>query len=67
MVMVIGITTIYPHGLNKSSKFCVGSQVQHKTLEEGQRMHRLKYCRYNNEDEDNSPNIISDKNSDRRN
>ena len=55
------IRTIYPHGLGKkhfSLKFCVGSQVQHETLEEGQRMHRLKCCEYNNEDENNSPKIV---------
>ena len=44
------------------TKFCVGLQVQHETTEEGRRMHRSEHCKYNNKDEDNSPNIPSDKN-----
>ena len=50
--MVNRIRTIYPCGLNEgfSSRFCVGSWVGHETPE----------C--NNEDEDNSPNILSNKN-----
>ena len=49
-----------PPGLNKkfSSKFHVGSSVQHGTPEEGQRTHWLKCCEYSNEDEDNSPSFI---------
>ena len=45
--MVSGIRTIYPCGLNKgfSSKFCVSA----------------KSWEYNNEVEDNSPNILGDK------
>ena len=63
--MVNGIRTIYPHGLNKelSWKFCVGSQVCHETPEEGQRIYQPKCCEYNNKDEDNSPNVLSDKNN----
>ena len=33
----------------------------HETLEEGQRMHQPKLCEYN-KDEDNSPNVLNDKN-----
>ena len=40
--------------------FCVGSQVQHETFEEGQRMHLC--FKNNNKDEDNSPNALSNKN-----
>ena len=43
-------------------KFCAGSQVQHETLEEGQRTHQPKPCEHNNEDENNSLNILCDKN-----
>ena len=62
--MVNGIRKIYPHRSNKGfgSKFYVGFQVQNETLEEGPRTHQLKYCRYNNKDEDNSRNILNDKN-----
>ena len=44
-----------PRGFNKrrSSKFCVGSQVQ-QTSEEGQRTYWPKCCGNNNKDEDNS-------------
>ena len=56
--------TIYPNGLNNgfSSKFCVSSQVWHDIPKEGWRTHWQKPYEYNNEDEDNSPNILSDKN-----
>ena len=62
--MVNGIRTIYPRGLSKGFglKFCVGSRVRHETPEEGRRMHRLKRCEYNEKDEDDSPNRLSDKN-----
>ena len=62
--MINGLRTINLKGLDKgySSKFCVGSQIQHNTPEEGQRMHWLKHCEYNNEDEPNIPNTLSDKN-----
>ena len=61
--VVNGIRTMYSSGLIKgfSSKFCMGSYVQNETPEEGWRMHQLKRCVYNNEDEDNSLNILSDK------
>ena len=44
-VMVNRIRTIYPPGLDKgfSSRFCVGSQVQYETPEEGQRIYQLKH------------------------
>ena len=59
-----GIRIIYLGGLNKrfGSKFCLGSQVRYETPEEGRRRYRPKCCEYNSEDEDNSPNILSDKN-----
>ena len=62
--MVNGIRTIYSRGLNEgfSSKFSIGSHVQYEMPEEGQRIYWLKHCKYNNEDEDYSPNILSDKN-----
>ena len=62
--MVNGIKIIYPHGLNKwfSSKFCVSSGLQHETPEEGWRMHWPKRWEYNNKKEDDSFNILSDKN-----
>ena len=55
--------TIYLIGLNKGfdSKFCVGSQVQQETTEEGWNTHQLKRCEYNDEDEDNSPITLGDK------
>ena len=60
--MVNRIRTGDPCGFNKghSSKFCVGSTVR-QTPEEGQRTYRLK-CGNNNEDEDNSPKTLNDKN-----
>ena len=62
--MVNGIRTICSRRLNKgfSLKFRVGSRIQQEILEEGRRMHRSKYCEYNNKDEDNSSNILNDKN-----
>ena len=59
--MVNGIKTIYFFGLNEgfSLRFSVGSQLSHNTPEEGQRVYWLKHCEYYNED--NSPNILSDK------
>ena len=38
----------------------MGSQMWHETSEEGQRMHWQKCCEYINEDENNSPNTLSD-------
>ena len=40
---------------------CEGSQVWQQTPEEGWRMHQWKH-EYNNKDEDNSPNMLNDKN-----
>ena len=62
MVIVNGMRTIYPCGLNIgfNSKSCSDSQVQHETPEEGKKMHQLN-CEYNTEDEYNSLNILSDK------
>ena len=62
--MVNGIRTIYPSELNEGfgSKFHVGSRVRHETPDEGRRMHWLKRCKYNDKDEDNSPNTLDDKN-----
>ena len=47
--MVNRIKTTYPRGLNKAlgSKFCMGSRVRHEILDN---------------DEDNSPNTLIDKN-----
>ena len=58
--MADGIRTGDPCGFNKgcSSKFRVGSRVR-QTLEEGQRTYRLKLCRNNNKDEDNSPKTLN--------
>ena len=36
-------------------------QFDKKISEEGQTTHRLKRCEYNNEDNDNIPNTVSDK------
>ena len=41
----------------------MGSLVLHEIPEEGRRTYRLKRCAYNNEDKDNSPNILRDKNA----
>ena len=61
--MVNGIKTIYTYEVNKrfNSKICVGSQVRCNTPEEGRRTSWLKSCMYNEENE-NSLNILSDKN-----
>ena len=62
--MVNGIRKIYLYGLREgfSSKFCVGSWFRHDTPEESQRVYRPKLSEYNNEDENNTPNILSNKN-----
>ena len=59
--MVNRIGTIYPGGLNKGfgSRFCVGSRVGHEIPEEGRGTYRPK--RYEHNDKDNSPNILTDK------
>ena len=56
--MINGIRIIYPSGLNKgfSSKFWVGSRVRHETPAKAE-----GHVGRKNEDEDNSPNILSDK------
>ena len=61
--MVNEIRSIKLRELNKrfSSVFCVGSLFQHETPKEGWRTYRLKRCDNSNEDEDNSPNNLSDK------
>ena len=56
--MVNRIRTIYSRGLNEG--FSLNSKVQYETPEEGWRMYQLK-CVYNNKDEDNILNILSDK------
>ena len=63
-IIVKRTKTIYHRKLNKefSSKFCVGSWVWHNTPEDGRRGYRLKRSEYNNENEGNCPNILSDKN-----
>ena len=64
LVMINRIGTVYPWGSNKgfSLRFCVDSWVQHKTPEEGRRTYQPKRCEYNNKDDINSPNILSNNN-----
>ena len=59
--MVHRTGTVYPCGSNVGFglRFCAGSLVWHETLEEGQGTCRLKQCDYNNKDEVNSLNILS--------
>ena len=61
--MANGMRTGNPRGFNKghSSKFREGSCVR-QTHEEGQRTYQTKHCENNNEDEDNSPKTLNDKN-----
>ena len=61
--MANGIRTGDPRGFNKgrSSKFREGSRVR-QTPEEGWGTYRPKLCGNNNEDEDNSPKNLNDKN-----
>ena len=61
--MANGIRTGDPCGFNKgrSSKFREGSRFR-QTDEEGRRTYWPKRCGKNNEDEDNSPKILNDKN-----
>ena len=58
-----GIRTGNPRGFKKgrSSKFPQDSRVQ-QTPEDGQKTYWLKRCGNNNEDEDNSPKTLNDKN-----
>ena len=62
--MINRIGTVYPWGSNKgfSSRFCVDSRVWHETPEEGWKTHQPKHCDYNNKDELNRSNILSNKN-----
>ena len=61
--MVNRIGTVYTCGSNKefSLRFSGDSRVQHETPEEVQRTYWLKCC-YNNKDEVNSLNILSNNN-----
>ena len=61
--MANGIRTGDPRGFNKghSSKFHEGPRVR-QVPEEGRRTYRSKRCGNNNEDEDNSPKTLNDKN-----
>ena len=61
--MANGIRTDNPRGFNKgfSSKFREGSRVR-QTPEDGRRTYRPKRCGNNNNDEDNSPKILNNKN-----
>ena len=60
--MVNRIGTIYPSDSNKgfSSEYWVDYRVRHETHEEGRRTYQPKRCVYNNKDEVNSTNILSD-------
>ena len=57
--------TVYPRGSNKgfSSSFYVDSWVRSETPEEGRRTYQVKCCEYNNKDEVNSSNILSNNNN----
>ena len=61
--MANGIRTGDTRGFNKGrgSKFQVGSRVR-QTPGEGQRVYRPKCCGNSNNDEDNSPKTLNDKN-----
>ena len=61
MMMMMMMMT--PCGLNKDFplRFCVGSRVWHEISEEGKRTNLRKRWEYKNEDEDNSPNTLNDK------
>ena len=63
--MVNGIRTPYLRGLNKGfgSKFCIGSLVRLKRPE-SRTTHQPKRSEFNNEDENNSPNTVSNKKKD---
>ena len=63
-VMVNGISPIYPRGLDKwlNLRFCVDSWVWHEIPDEGQKTYwPLKHCTYSNKGENNSLNILNDK------
>ena len=61
--MANGIRTGDPRGFNKgrTSKFREGSRVR-QTPEEGWRTYRPKRCENNNNDENNSPKNLNNKN-----
>ena len=65
LVIVKRIGTIYPIGSNNrfSLRFSVDTRVQHETPEEGRKTNQPKCCDYNNKNEINSPNILSDNNT----
>ena len=65
--MVNGFKTIYHRDLNEgfSSSFFVGFLVWHETSKEGRRAYRSKLGKYNSEDEDKCPNMLSDKECER--
>ena len=64
-VVVNGMRTIYPRGLNRgsvrSSRERVDSWIRYKTAKEDRRSDQPKRLEYNNENEDNMPNTLSDK------
>ena len=62
--MVNGIRIIYSRELNEgvSSMLCLGSRVRNETPEEDWMIYRPKRSEYNNEDDGNGPNILSDEN-----
>ena len=59
--MVNGIRANDPHGSNKE-RGLVHIRVRQETPEEGQKTYRLTRCEYSNEDEDDSPRTLNDKN-----
>ena len=60
--MVNGFRTIHPVDMIKDSvqDFCVGAKIRHETLFLPICPSAFFNCEYNNEDENNSPNILSD-------
>ena len=59
------INGIYPCGLDKGFglKFFIGSRVWQETFAEGWRKNQPKRGEYSNKDEDNTMNILNDKNN----
>ena len=49
------------HFQNNTLSIAPGSRIRRNAPEEGRRAYRPKRCEYNHEDEDISPNILSDK------
>ena len=62
--MVNKIGTVYLCSSNKgfSLRFCVDSWVRHETPEEGWMTYHPKHCDYDNKEEINSLNILSNNN-----